>query len=183
MLSRNMVLDGVEITVFENGTVVINNAIKRPGCNGCGYLYLRVKPCGKLYKVHRLVAMAFIPNPENKPQVNHIDGNKSNNHYKNLEWCSVKENIVHAWKTGLNKARYGKDSKHKTPVNQYDIDGKFIASYNTTKEAAQAVGVHPNAITNAINGWSVSAGGFIWQRKQNIQDSKQFKTKLQSARV
>ena len=75
-----------------------------PICNGNGYLYVS-KQSGrktKHYYVHRLVAEAFIENPLNKPEVNHIDGNKRNNIVENLEWCTRGENIIHAYKTGLN---------------------------------------------------------------------------------
>ena len=75
-----------------------------PSCNGNGYLYVS-KQSGrktKHYYVHRLVAEAFIENPLNKPEVNHIDGNKRNNIVENLEWCTRGENIIHAYKTGLN---------------------------------------------------------------------------------
>lgn len=74
-----------------------------------GYRHI-VLSAGKLRKgmlVHRLVAMAFIPNPEDKPHVNHKDGNKANNHYKNLEWCTPQENIDHAISTGLATAGGG----------------------------------------------------------------------------
>lgn len=65
--------------------------------------YIRVSINEKLYRMHQLVAIAFLPNPEDKPHVNHKDGNRSNNHIDNLEWCTRSENMQHAYDTGLNK--------------------------------------------------------------------------------
>lgn len=64
----------------------------------------------KCLRIHRLVAEAFIPNPDNKPQVNHIDGDKSNNKVTNLEWCANQENTIHAYRTGLAKPLKGCDN-------------------------------------------------------------------------
>lgn len=63
--------------------------------------YLQLSANNTTYKAHRWVAQTFIPNPENKPQVNHIDGVKDNNVLSNLEWCTARENVIHSYKTGL----------------------------------------------------------------------------------
>lgn len=77
-----------------------------------GYIRVSLRKNSKIYSklVHRLVAKTFIPNPENKPQVNHIDGDKTNNKIDNLEWCTAKENIQHAYDTGLHKLLKGKNN-------------------------------------------------------------------------
>jgi len=80
--------------------------------NNRGYYSVGIKK--KTHMVHRLVAQAFIPNPESKPFVNHIDGNKLNNHVSNLEWCTVQENNQHARDTGLHKQAKGHKIKYQS---------------------------------------------------------------------
>lgn len=80
-------------------------------------LYNNGKP--KSFRVHQLVARAFIPNPNNKPHVNHLDGVKGNNLVENLEWVTISENAKHAFKTGLNRITCERDEK-----------GRFISKKN-----------------------------------------------------
>lgn len=81
-----------------------------PTKNGRGYLHVKIRYNGKRHTllVHRLVASAFVPNPEDKPQVNHLDGDKTNNTVNNLIWVTARENIIHAWETGLRPHNYSK---------------------------------------------------------------------------
>ena len=76
--------------------------------NGYTHYYIRDINTGKRkdYKAHRLVAEAFIDNPKNYKCVNHIDGNKANNHIENLEWCTHSQNAIHAYENGLRKPKY-----------------------------------------------------------------------------
>ena len=90
--------------IYDTGEVVneLTHKILEGSVSENGYKYYRLSKDNKkiMYYAHRLVAEYFVPNPEHKPEVNHKDCNKTNNHYKNLEWVTGQENIGHAWKMG-----------------------------------------------------------------------------------
>jgi hypothetical protein len=121
----------------------INEKILSINKDRYGYLssLLAINATKKLFKNHRLVAMAFIPNPENKPQVNHINGIKYDNKLENLEWCTQSENQKHAYKNGLQKNMVGCENYNSKLKNEdvYAIkqdnrsDAKIAKDYNVSK--------------------------------------------------
>lgn len=114
----------------------------------------------KNLKVHRLVAEAFLPNPNGKATVNHIDENKQNNEVVNLEWATSAEQNAHG--TRLKRAA----AARCRPVFQYSLNGDFIAEYRSGVEAERKTGVCRRYISNCICGRSVSSNGFIWRHER-----------------
>jgi len=139
--------------------------------------YLRINLCkkgsGYTKKVHRLVAEAFIPNIENKPQVNHKDRDVTNNYVTNLEWCTNTENMQHRINTGfftdeaiekLRLANTGSNSNNGISVVQIDAKtNKVIKTFINASQAAKTLGLNRSYITKVCKGHQSTTGGYKWE--------------------
>lgn len=123
-----------------------------------GYLEVYLVNNGKYVKlIHRLVAQAFLPNPQNLPQVNHKDEDKTNNTVDNLEWCTSQYN-----------ANYGNRNKKvaerlSLPILQLDLKGNFIKEFPSIRQAMRDTGV--NNIPFVLSGRYNQSGGYLWKYK------------------
>ena len=127
-----------------------------------GYDSVTLQDMGRkaIMSVHRLVAMAFIPNPDNLPVVNHRDENPKNNQVSNLEWCDISYNTRYG--TGVERAQ-AKHVYHRKAVEQLTKDGQHVATFKGVKEAARATGADASVIVRVCKGRNETAGGYRWK--------------------
>lgn len=122
-------------------------------------------------RVHRIIAKAFIPNPDNKKTVNHIDGNKLNNNIDNLEWCTQKENVRHAWDNNLShpsmKNKFGENHHSSIKIAKFDSNLNKISEFFGVNEACRVDGEKVGKISWAIKHGTKTKKGFYWQRIVN----------------
>lgn len=142
---------------------------------GYKHVTLQINKKAKRFRVHRLVAEAFIPNPENKPYVNHIDGNRQNNLVENLEWVTPAENTQHAVSSGLMLPT------RERSVVQFDLDGNKIAEFPSLREAARQTNSSDEKICVCCQLQREQHNGFQWRYKnecgEKVQQIKEYTTK------
>jgi len=147
--------------------------------NAKGYMTVCLCKNGikKLCFVHRLVAEAFVPNPKNKPEVNHKWGIKTDNRASELEWNTRSENELHAYRMGLTKPsqkqkeavrQYCKNNYSKK-VFQYDLQGNFIKEWASAVEAATQLHINRGNISCCCRNERKTAGGFKWKYIKGVQ--------------
>lgn len=161
---KDIDINGVKFVVSSEGRLArllnpyLKKNKKRPDN---AYLCVNISTNGKLksFKVHRLVAQAFIPNPENKPQVNHISGVKTDNRVENLEWVTANENMLHAFKIGLNHSKEKHYKSKLTNAQREEIIKSYIPFSRNfgTRALAKKYNVSHEAISSLIRKYSISS--------------------------
>ena len=145
------------------------------------YFAITLQSKGKVRhtRIHRLVAEAFIPNPLNLPEVNHIDGNKQNNRVDNLEWCTPRQNANHAIKTNpgiVAKMNLYNQYIRPKPIIQFDKNGNRICWFISATDASKSTGVCARNILQVANRTPYndkghvrkSAGGYVWRFESEV---------------
>ena len=146
--------------------------ILKPAQNGKGYLKVILRNNNKSKKyffVHRLVAQAFLPNPNNYPVINHKDENPLNNNVNNLEWCTQKYNCNYGTAQERRAKKISKILTNRKDLSktvlQYDKNGILINEYPSMKEAERKTGINNGYICSVCKGKLNTAGGYIWKYK------------------
>lgn len=150
-----------QISNLGNVKSIRTGKLLKPAKDTSGYLlvWLYKNNNRKTIGVHRLVAMTFIPNPQNLPLVNHKDENKTNNAVNNLEWCDCKYNINYGTRTQRSAL------SNRKRILQFNKAGVFLREWSGVSIASKALFINTSSISQCCQGERKSAGGYIWKYK------------------
>lgn len=173
-ISNTGLVKSLRREVPNNGGIsIVKEKILKPQKEKNGYLRIGLNKRNKKYMflIHRLIAESFIPNVNNYAEINHKDGNKSNNNVDNLEWCSRSYNIKHSYinklrNTDINRKNAKKMiEKNKRKVVQKDLNGNMINIFDSIKEAGELTNIDKTNICSVCKhkGYYKTAGGYIWE--------------------
>lgn len=151
------------ISLKNGGEILLNPSLELGRCGRKGYLGTSLRsPDRKKYltiRVHRLVALAFLDNPKNFNEVNHIDGDKSNNVVSNLEWCDRTANIRHSFECGLNVPKKGPDHHAFNKGRKVSLNGVV---YNSVAECARTCGIPRTSLASELDGRMKTKAGIAY---------------------
>lgn len=131
--------------------------------NGYRYVTLHNNGKSKHFKISKLVALYYVENPYNKPIPNHLDGNKLNDIYTNLEWSTISENTQHAYDMGLAVNAKGEEDSQSIPVDMYTNEGIFIRHFGSISEAANELGLYKTKISRQAKNLSFGKDGYCFR--------------------
>lgn len=144
-----------------NQIIIRKSVLLKQGRSEKGYpqVVLRNSPHNRSIKVHQLVALTFIENPDNKPFVNHKDGNKENNHVDNLEWVTHSENMLHCYWVTKNMHQ----STKARLINQLNLEGRIIQTWPSMQHIRRELGFKLTPIRNCLLGAQKTSKGYVWK--------------------
>lgn len=142
-----------------------SNKILKPKTSNSGYFEVSLSKDGKtkMYILHRIVAKVFVPNPNNKETVNHIDENKKNNNFDNLEWLSIKEN--NSYGSRAEKENFVLAQKTRKACYQYDLEGNLISFFLSQNQASKETGLSLSSISNCMRGKTSQVHGYVFRKE------------------
>ena len=174
---KKFIYEGIETdySVSTEGEVrkdTTNYILSQSSYQDYKFVTLLINGQQKRMRVHRMVAMTFIENPDNKPYVNHINGIRYDNNVENLEWVTQSENIQHAVRTGLMQ------NGRKKAVIQYNLNGDRMATFESASEAARQTGGSQSKITMCCKRQRETANDYQWRYYDDIQDVQKVEKKF-----